>query len=319
MSTRSRLLMAFLLTGVACSGASDERPNGGASSSGVPGDGSDGSDADDGGGGDGQNTGEGDGEGSDGDDGGTDGGDSSQTGGDGGAFVQEPDGGALTECDVWSQDCPQGEKCAPWASDGGSAWNALRCVPVDASPKSVGDECTAQGNGLSGIDDCDVGVMCWNVDPETGTGVCVQLCSGTPDAPTCDDPSTSCSVAHDGMLPLCLSDCDPILQDCPVENESCVVTADGGFRCEPNQAGSEGQYGDPCEYTNVCQPGLFCMAGELVANCVHPYCCTAFCDVTDPGASEMCAATAAGAECIPWFEEDPTPGLEHVGFCGLPA
>jgi len=320
MTNRSPFLFALILAGAACTTNSSGEPDFGGASSGGPGTGGDGSDGgDDGDGGQDGGSGGDDGEGSDGNDDGSDAGTGSETDDGGGAFIEEPDGGVDNECDVWSQDCPQGEKCAPWANDGGSAWNALRCVPVDPSPKSPGDACTAEGNGLSGIDDCDVGVMCWNVDSETGMGVCVQLCGGTPNAPTCDDPSTSCSVAHDGILPLCLTDCDPILQDCPVENESCVVTADGGLRCEPNQAGTTGYHGDPCEYTNVCQPGLFCWIGEVIAGCNDPYCCTEFCDVTDPSSSQDCAATAPGSECIDWFENGPPPGLEHVGFCGLPS
>ena len=75
---------------------------------------------DDGGTGDGGDDGSGDG----GDDGGTD------TGSDGGAFIQEPDGGGTDiECDLWGQDCPDGEKCMPWANDGGSSWNATKAAP----------------------------------------------------------------------------------------------------------------------------------------------------------------------------------------------
>src|SRR5262245_15971404 len=45
----------------------------------------------------------------------------------GAMFVERPDGGGSNECDVWAQDCPPGEKCMPWANDGGSSWNSLRC------------------------------------------------------------------------------------------------------------------------------------------------------------------------------------------------
>jgi hypothetical protein len=45
-------------------------------------------------------------------------------------FIVDPDGGGPSiECDQWAQDCPPGEKCMPWANDGGSSWNATRCFP----------------------------------------------------------------------------------------------------------------------------------------------------------------------------------------------
>lgn len=247
--------------------------------------------------------------------GGTDG------GGTGGTpFLSEPDGGGpMNECDVWMQDCPDDEKCMPWAATGGNFWDGLKCTPVDPNPKQPGDECTAEGNGLSGIDDCALGSMCWNVSGETGTGICVELCGGAPASPTCSDPSAQCSVAHDGVLPLCLTACDPVVQDCPVEADSCVLTADGGFKCEPNQAGTGGSYGEPCEFTNVCQEGLFCLSGSVIAGCNDPFCCTAFCDVTDPLATDNCPGKDLGDECIPWYEAGQAPpGMEHVGFCGLP-
>ncbi|MEX1364969.1 MAG: hypothetical protein AB1Z98_17710, partial [Nannocystaceae bacterium] len=32
------------------------------------------------------------------------------------------------QCSLFAQDCPDGEKCMPWANDGGDAWNATICV-----------------------------------------------------------------------------------------------------------------------------------------------------------------------------------------------
>ncbi len=40
---------------------------------------------------------------------------------------------------IWAQDCPEGEKCMPWANDGGGSWNATRCSPLDPNPSAVGD------------------------------------------------------------------------------------------------------------------------------------------------------------------------------------
>ncbi len=64
-------------------------------------------------------------------------------------------GGESTDklCDLFQQNCPEGEKCASYAEGGGIVWNATKCVPVtgDAGP---GEPCTAVGGGISGFDDC---------------------------------------------------------------------------------------------------------------------------------------------------------------------
>ena len=262
-------------------------------------------------------------DGTDGTASGTSGGDTApggSSGGDSGGFLSEPDGGgAMNECDVWAQDCPAGEKCMPWSADGSNTWNGLKCSPVDPNPQQVGDPCTAEGNGLSGIDDCGAGAMCWGVSNETGMGVCVQLCEGSPASPTCADAASTCTITADGILPLCLSSCDPLLQDCPIEQDSCVLSGDGNFACEPNAAGDGGNPGDPCEFTNACQEGSICIAGTAISGCDAVFCCTPVCDASDPDASASCPGAADGDVCTPWYEDGTAPpGLDDVGYCGLP-
>ena len=71
------------------------------------------------------------------DTGGSDGTGDSSGGPPGEGFIEMPDGGGATnECNQWVQDCPEGEKCMPWANDGGSAWNATRCRPGRRRPWS---------------------------------------------------------------------------------------------------------------------------------------------------------------------------------------
>jgi hypothetical protein len=86
---------------------------------------------------------------------------------------------AYFECDILAQDCPAGRKCMPWANDGGMEWNATHCTRVVAMPVQHGDPCVVEGNGYSGFDDCELGVMCWEVDPVTDAGVCAALCDLT--------------------------------------------------------------------------------------------------------------------------------------------
>ncbi|MBC8070012.1 MAG: ribulose phosphate epimerase [Deltaproteobacteria bacterium] len=235
-------------------------------------------------------------------------------------FIMNPDGGSVTnECDIWAQDCPVGEKCMPWANDGGNAWNATRCAPVESNPGQVGDECTVEGSGVSGIDTCDLSQMCYYVDPDTNLGICVGFCQGSSASPVCD-PGYVCTINNDGVLILCRPECDPLLQDC-MEAVSCLPAAGSDqFTCIVDASGEEGAAGDACEFVNACDPGLFCGDATAVPDCAGASgCCTEFCDLADPGGAAQCSL-GGGQECVPWFEEgNAPPGLEDVGACALPA
>ena len=234
-------------------------------------------------------------------------------------FIQDPDGGGVSiECDLWTQDCPEGEKCMPWANDGGGAWNAARCSPLDPAPAQPGDECTVEGSGVSGIDNCALSSMCWDVDPETNAGTCIAFCMGSEANPICEDPSTNCVIANEGTLILCLPSCDPLLQDC-AEGQACYPVGDD-FACAPDASGEQGVYGDACEFLNVCDPGMFCAGAEGVPGCVGSSgCCSPLCDFTDPDASAACPG-APDQQCVAWYEEGQAPpGFETVGACLIPA
>jgi len=124
----------------------------------------------------------------------------------GGSFLTDPDGGGVAiECSGWDQDCPAGEKCQPWANDGGPQHNATRCTPVAPDPMSPGDPCTVEGSGVSGIDDCDVGVLCFDVAEDSLEGTCVAMCGGSEKSPECPEGSW-CSISNEGVLALCLPD-----------------------------------------------------------------------------------------------------------------
>jgi len=237
-----------------------------------------------------------------------------------GNFIQDPDGNSINnECDIWAQDCPEGEKCMPWANDGGSSWNATRCSPLDPNPSQPGDPCTVEGSGVSGIDNCALSSMCWDVNPETNEGTCVVFCSGSEANPVCEDPTTQCVIANEGVLILCLPNCDPLIQDCP-EGQACYPATDT-FVCGPDAGGEAGAYGDGCEFVNFCDPGLFCANPDVVPNCDGAAgCCSEYCDlsVADPDAA--CSGAAGGQMCTPWYEEGQAPpGFEDVGACAIPA
>jgi hypothetical protein len=315
MRTRTKVALALVLD-LACVADApadmNNPPTGGDDESTSPGDDDDDDDADSA---DGESTSPGTGEES------TAGDDDSDPD-DGGSFIVEQDGGPgnAIECDVFAQDCDVGEKCAPWVNDGGNAWNATRCVPLDANPAQVGDPCVAEGGGGTGYDDCDASAMCWNVD-ETGMGVCVGFCEGSPAAPVCSDTSTACSVSND-VLWLCLPTCDPLMQDCDSgAGEACYLNGNTlEFFCAPDYSGEGGAYGEPCDsmYINVCNSGLLCQPSNAVPDCPGTSgCCTPFCPVSEGDAN--CPGAAGGQDCLPIYDEGQAPpGLTDVGICAIP-
>ncbi|MBK7825980.1 hypothetical protein [Nannocystis sp.] len=224
------------------------------------------------------------------------------------------------ECDAYQQDCPEGQKCAPFIDDGGPAWNANKCVAVTGMDQ-VGHPCHTD-DIASGSDSCVEGAMCWNVDMD-GNGTCVAQSSGSPEAPSCE-PGTSPITENDGVLNLCLPDCNPLADDCGA-NEVCIAW--GGldsFLCVVDAAPYDsGQAFDPCEFVNVCDPGLACVDTAIVGAGCDPGsvgCCTPFCDTS---LANNCPA--ANQQCVPyldpmWVALHPTPYgedpfRETLGLC----
>lgn len=220
------------------------------------------------------------------------------------------------ECSQWVQDCPDGEKCMPADSDGFGSWDALKCVPVARGAGKPGEPCTVEGSGDSGIDDCERGAMCWDVDADTDQGTCVALCTGTPDQPVCAEPGTACFDAINGIVTVCLPTCDPLAKDCP-DGETCVpgIPDPNDFVCVFEASGEKGQEFDGCEFVNECDPGLMCANPALATECDENVwgCCLAFCDLTMP------SCNGAGAQCLPWLEDGQgPPELQKLGVCGIP-
>lgn len=229
----------------------------------------------------------------------------------------DPTGVDGEACDVFLQDCADGEKCNPWANDGGAHWNAFACFPVDDNAGSFGDECLVEGSGTSGVDNCALGALCWDVDPESNAGTCTELCQGTADDPVCTTPGTSCVTFIYDSIPLCLPVCDPLLQDCG-DGEACaplaafnfLIETDTVFGCVPDIAEDSGDFGDLCNLEGECNAGFACTAS--VPGCPEDQdnCCSPFCDLTEVS---PCPDLLT---CVPWFEEGLAPiGLENVGLC----
>ena len=242
-------------------------------------------------------------------------GEGESSGDPGSNFLGTPDlGDGAYECDPYAQNCPPGQKCMYWANDGGSSWNATGCFEIDPDPDEVGEPCTVEGSGTTGIDSCVFGAMCWDVDPETNEGTCVEMCAGSYFEPFCSDPSTMCA----GRGPyLCLPSCCPIEQDCP-EGQACYPIQDT-FTCAPDASGDVGALGDACEFINVCDPGLICLDSSVLPPgypCESAAgCCAALCETHQ----STCSRLDPALECTLWYGEgEAPPGLERLGVCTLP-
>ncbi len=215
-------------------------------------------------------------------------------------------------CDPFEQNCPEGYKCAAWADDGGSSWNATRCVLVAPRAKQLDEPCSFPGSPLAGDDNCDFGLMCWDVDDETELGTCLAMCGDHPKAEICAQGSLCGFIDRSSGLGLCFDMCDPLAQDCPGD-DLCIPSGESWI-CVLNASGEAGHFGDPCEYANACKPGLYCLNPEYVEGCQAAGCCTPFCDTSE---ANMCPGGTQ--ECIPWYEEGMAPpGNEDIGICGVP-
>jgi hypothetical protein len=216
-----------------------------------------------------------------------------------------------SECDVWTQDCPAGEKCVPFAAVGRS-WDANKCVPV-LGEQAPGEPCT-WGGLVEATDDCDATSICWDARRVDGqlVGTCIVQCTGAADAPQCP-PAASCFIDGNGSIVICLPDCDPLTQDCD-EGHGCYW-ANMQFSC---MAMTENiPTSEPCGALADCEPGHVCADAAALPNCAGAACCTRYCNLLDGDAG--CVAQP-GTACVPFFDEGRAPlGDEHVGVCIVPA
>lgn len=225
-------------------------------------------------------------------------------------FVCDDTGDPPTHCDPYSQDCPEGQKCT-YTPDLQSA----RCVDVAPRPHPPGEPCT-QGDEV-GLDDCDVGGICWYVDAETGVGECVGICQGSRDTElTCAAEGTTCWYGCQTCIGMCFPDCDPLDADACGPGQVCVLSYADVFFCAIDASGAGGGHGDPCDFLNGCDPGHACVALDSVPECTdigQGGCCAALCDLNTPA----CPDADLGVVCHQ-YAETPKPGYEHVGVCTLP-
>ncbi len=235
-----------------------------------------------------------------------------------GDFIMSPDNGtscsSVYQCDVWAQDCPDGEKCMPWACGDHDGWNASRCSALDDDPAQVGEPCTVVDGPFSGVDDCDISAMCWNPDPDTLVGECIAFCSGSEANRLCEDPATVCFQGYDTLI-ACLPACDPLVGDCD-PGEQCMFDGEdyGSFVCMPDFLVGAQAYGHDCAGLVGCGTGLVCRPAADVPGCATTDCCTELHDVGQP-----IECPDASQTCLPMSDGQRPPWLADFCYCGVEA
>lgn len=227
-----------------------------------------------------------------------------------GTFIQAPDAlCSVSQCDVWAQDCPRGEKCTPFSSSGDGTFGGCsdsRCGPLSPDPRAVGESCTIEDGPWSGIDDCDVSAFCWNVDPESNQGVCVAMCMGSEANPLCEDDALSCFQLSGSSVIACVPSCDPLAPDCPPAM-TCAMGLGNDYAplCISQSLNVPTGTGSDCEYPLGCGSGFACVAAQNVPGCTGESCCTPVCDIespTCPPEQSVCAqvpsTTAGVGACV---------------------
>lgn len=224
-----------------------------------------------------------------------------------------PDLPNKSECDIWTQDCQAGFKCAPFGFPG-SGFEQTRCVPVADQPKGLFEPCSTQEQIFSGLDDCAKGMFCSDTDPATLTGVCYPHCTGTAKEPQCPSP-LACVTPFGDAFNLCTLGCNPLPNGCGISDQNCypVGSIGEGFDCFPDNSGpDQGKAFDACISHTDCDAKLACMLAQGADECIGKQnCCLPFCDTN----TNDCPGNAQ--QCLPWYIEGTVPpSAPSVGICG---
>lgn len=225
------------------------------------------------------------------------------------------------ECILWADECGGDQKCMPWSLEADEIPDEIRCCAAPDSPNLVGEPCMVLDYNGSCLDTCERGAMCVLDDPDELTGQCRRFCQ--PGANECQ-PDETCKTFYELLndvptVPLCMEQCDPLLQDCSVPNWLCIPDS-------PTQAGQSGficvspppnePYGvfEACALANQCEPGLVCVTADRIPGCDFLSCCTSYCSLAEGDGA--CEALDPAMACVDWMSPDPT--WADVGVCALP-
>ncbi len=236
------------------------------------------------------------------------------------------DSSASGECVFWLEDnCMDPDlKCMPWSEKPDRIPDEARCCELDPNPVSFGDRCTVKDYDGSCLDDCPANALCVIDEFDGLQGYCQAFCEpGNPDA--CP-PNEICKAFFEMIeavetVPVCMARCDPLLQDCESFGRpgwSCLPegASSPSFLCMPPVPNPKFE-GEPCLLQNDCAVGLSCVPASAVDQVFYSacssafFCCTPYCDLSEPNS---CAGTNV---CVDL--ESDIPGFENVGVCALPA
>lgn len=136
--------------------------------------------------------------------------------------------------------------------------------------------------------------------------------TGAPDdEPPADSTGAPPPPDPDEVLPPGAA-CNPMLTECG-DGQSCIWSPNNGFFCGPDASGNGGALGQGCTNIDACDPGLTCMAADVLNDtCDHwAGCCVEYCDTSAPACSDP------KATCVADFgiSEDASPGFENIGLC----
>jgi hypothetical protein len=220
----------------------------------------------------------------------------------------ETTSGDAEPCDMVNQDCGEGMKCVPFSPDGGLP-DSAHCIPAPRTPSAPGQACKIDsGLFFDQIDDCGAGSFCFYHKDDL-TGVCVEFCDPVQG---CADPGTGCKIFLEEWLNLCVASCDPLQPQSQCPDGGICQRDLGSFICTQKVTVDDKEFGQQCDGWD-CKPGLVCVNSFNVPGCDGCFCCTEYCDVTDPVA---CQAHPP-QECVPFFGMD-NQQWGHVGSCLVP-
>lgn len=227
------------------------------------------------------------------------------TGDTGALLVPDPDLPSDGQCDIFEQDCPDGQKCAHYYVDG-VLQDGHTCIEV-LGDQSHGASCTFDIE--TSTDDCDASSRCWNLQEVDGelVGTCLAMCQNNADNPICPAMS-DCYISSLATIALCFEICDPLAPGCPA-GQSCQWQF-SSFTCV---AGGDISVGEVCS-GGGCSTGTSCFDSRFIPSCAGFSCCTQYCDLNL--GDGPCDAVLPGTGCVPFFLDDESPpGFEHVGLC----
>jgi hypothetical protein len=197
-----------------------------------------------------------------------------------------PDAGSARDCNVYAQSgCPVGEKCAWILDDPTSGLGHVGCAANGTV--GLGGRCT-EPETAGRADDCVAGAHCFGDH-------CLEICVD-PIMGSCLFSGHCTSIANFDFG-LCLSECDPLAQDCPTDGQphGCYAISAGAI-CAPVH-GDGLPAGATCMYLNECVPGTSCFDDGMGSGVCMRYCGPVDACHDAEGQPTMCGCGTAPAAC----------------------